>query len=121
MNFIDKLISDTLNGDWNYSWIWSNDKYTFKVAKHPMSGLNFQIEYGGKKGALSEKQLLIFPNGYGVEYPSDIILKLKEAIDLSLENTVVDTQKNYINPPVVEDEETIEPKATMDEEKSVVK
>ena len=98
-SFIDKLILDTLNGDWNYAWIWSNDKYTFKVAKHPMNGLNFQIEYGGKKGAISEEQSLVFPNGYAITYPKDKISELSEAILISLERTVIDTQKKYINPP----------------------
>ncbi len=106
MNFIDKLISDTLNGDWDYSWIWSNDKYTFKVAKHPMSGMNFQIEYGGKKNEVLDEQVLVFPNGFGNSFPKDKMLELQDAITVSLERTVVDSKKNYLNPPIVEEDTT---------------
>ncbi len=112
MNFIDKLISDTLNGDWDYAWIWSNDKYTFKVAKHPMSGMNFQIEYGGKKNEVLDEQVLVFPNGFGNSFSKDKMLELQEAITVSLERTVVDSKKNYLNPPIVEETTNTEPTTT---------
>jgi len=108
-SFIDTLIERTLNGDLDYVWHWSNDKYTFQLTKHPLSGLNFTLEYGGKKGEISDNQILVFANGYGIEYPTDKILELQDAIIESLERTVIDSQKNYVNPVVVEEDESVEP------------
>lgn len=120
MNFIDQLIFDVKSGMWDYVWTWNNEKYTFIPVKHYLRGLNFTLEYGGKKGSLSDVQNLIFPNGFSVQYPLDKILELKESVDESLERTVIDSQKTYLNPPVVVDEDeskNIKPKEDINDDK----
>jgi len=88
MKFVQKLIDDTNNGDWDFKWKYSDGSqtYTFNQPKHYLSGLNFSL--------LANKKLLIFPNGYGLE--TNLLENLKKAIDLSLERTVDESMRLYV-------------------------
>jgi len=88
MKFVQKLIDDTNKGDWDFKWKYSDGSqtYTFNQPKHYLSGLNFSLT--------ANKKLLIFPNGYGLETP--LLKNLKEAIDVSLERTVDESMRLYV-------------------------
>jgi len=88
MKFVQKLIDDTDNGDWDFKWKYSDgsETYTFNQPKHYLSGLNFSL--------LANKKLLVFPNGYGLE--TNLLENLKKAIDVSLERTVDESMRLYV-------------------------
>jgi len=88
MKFVQKLIDDTNNGDWDFKWKYSDGSqtYTFNQPKHYLSGLNFSLT--------ANKKLLIFPNGYGLE--TTLLENLKKAIDVSLERTVDESMRLYV-------------------------
>ena len=82
MNFVQKLTKDTQDGIWDGGWKYTeaSDTYTFKVPKHYLNELNFSI--------VKNNKLIIFPNGYGIEYSKESLIQLKNAVDVSLERTV---------------------------------
>jgi hypothetical protein len=88
MSFVQKLIDDTRNGDWNYCWKYSDGSgtYTLNKQKHYLSGLNFTTREKSKE--------LIFPNGYALE--SEQLGELESAVLFSLEATVDDSVKLYL-------------------------
>ena len=88
MKFVQKLIDDTNKGDWDFKWKYSDGSqtYTFNQPKHYLSGLNFSL--------LANKKLLIFPNGYGLE--TNLLENLKKVIDVSLERTVDESMRLYV-------------------------
>jgi len=88
MSFVQKLIDDTKNGDWDYCWKYSDGSgtYTLNKQKHYLSGLNFTTREKSKE--------LIFPNGYALE--SEQLGDLESAVLFSLEATVDDSVKLYL-------------------------
>jgi hypothetical protein len=75
------------DGGWKYTE--ASDTYTFNVPKHYLSGLNFSI--------IKDNKLIIFPNGYGIEYSKEFLAQLKNAVDISLERTVDSDIKMYLS------------------------
>jgi hypothetical protein len=87
MNFIQKLIKDTTKGDWDGNWKYAGDSYSLQKQKHYLSGLNFSpIKF----------PVIIFPNGFAVEYDKASLESLKKAVDESLERTVDEFIKLYL-------------------------
>jgi hypothetical protein len=88
MSFVQKLIDDTRNGDWNYCWKYSDGSgtYTLNKQKHYLSGLNFTTREKSKE--------LIFPNGFALE--SEQLGELESAVLFSLEATVDDSVELYL-------------------------
>lgn len=91
MSFIQKLTKDTQDGIWDGGWKYTeaSDTYAFNVTKHYLSGLNFSI--------VKNNKLIIFPNGYGIEYSKESLIQLKNAVDVSLERTVDSDIKEYLS------------------------
>jgi hypothetical protein len=107
MNFVEKLIEDTYNGDWDFFWKYSDGSktYTINKAKHYLSGLNFSFE--------NDKKLIIFPNGYGLT--TELLEELRDSVDNSLERTVDKSIEMYLGEkelPVDPDDVLPEPEPT---------
>jgi len=90
MNFIQKLTQDTLNGDWDFKWKYNDGSktYTFNVPKHYLTGMNFSLE--------KDPDMVILPNGYGLIYDKNALKALKDAVDVSLENTADKSIEMYL-------------------------
>jgi len=90
MNFIQKLTQDTLNGDWDFKWKYNDGSktYTFNVPKHYLTGMNFSLE--------KDPDMVILPNGYGLIYDKNALKALKDAVDVSLENTADKSVEMYL-------------------------
>jgi hypothetical protein len=89
-SFLDKLIEDTNNGDLDFVWKYNDGSksYTFVLAKHYLSGMTFSLE--------KDSELLVFPDGFAVQYSKEDIIRLRDSINLSLERTVETSIRMYI-------------------------
>jgi hypothetical protein len=99
MNFVQKLIDDTNNGDWDFVWKYNDGSktYTFNKTKHYLSGLNFSLE--------NNNPLIIFPNGYGLK--TDLLSELESAVLQSLERTVDTSIEMYMSGKELTPEEEV--------------
>lgn len=90
MNFIQKLTQDTLNGNWDFHWKYNDGSkiYTFNVPKHYLTGMNFSLE--------KDQDMIVLPNGYGLIYDKSAMKALRDAVDLSLENTADKSVEMYL-------------------------
>lgn len=88
--FLQKLIENTNSGDLDFVWKYNDGSksYTFIIPKHYLSGMNFSLE--------KDFGLLIFPNGFAIEYSKENINQLKDSINISLERTVETSIKMYV-------------------------
>lgn len=100
MNFIQKLTEDTLNGEWDFGWKYtdSTKTYAFNVTKHYLTGMNFSLE--------KDPEMLILPNGYGLIYNKEAMVALRDAVDVSLESTADQSIEKYLSGEGVVEEET---------------
>lgn len=99
MNFIQKLTEDTLNGNWDFHWKYtdSSKTYSFNVPKHYLTGMNFSLE--------KDADMIILPNGFGLIYSKESLIALKNAVDTSLENTADKSTEMYLSGEGVTEEE----------------
>ena len=95
MNFIQKLTQDTSSGMWDFIWKYSDGakSFTFNKQKHYLSGLSFSME--------KDNDLLVFPNGFGLNVGSEAIILLMASVIDSLERTVRDSVETYLSGEVV--------------------
>ena len=91
MNFIQKLTQDTSSGMWDFIWKYSDGakSFTFNKQKHYLSGLSFSME--------KDNDLLVFPNGFGLNVGKEALTELKNVVILSLERTVKDSISTYLS------------------------
>lgn len=97
MNFLEKLISDTKNGGLDFVWKYTeggDGSYTFVIPKHYLNGM--------KISTLDKKSgIVIFPNGYMWTYHREIINKLINVIEESMERTTNISANQYTSESVV--------------------
>lgn len=88
MGFVQKLIEDTNNGDWDFYWKYNegSDTYTLNKPKHYLSGLNFTTA--------NKNKYIIFPNGAGLE--SESLGELEIAVRGSLLGTMNQMIEMYL-------------------------
>lgn len=100
--FIQKLIDNTNSGDLDYVWKYTDasDTYTFVIPKHYLSGMKFSLQ--------DEPDLMIFPNGLGVNFGKSDLNILRDVIDVSLERTV-DTSMSLYTKEDTADVQTSDP------------
>jgi hypothetical protein len=123
MEFLEKLIADTQAGKWDFNWKYSgegSDTYSFNRPKNYLSGLNFSIS--------KDKKAIVFPNGFIVTDEEATLKRLRDAINISLERTVVTIIGSYMSgdasmPKEKDGEEDTQPKKedTQPKEKEIVK
>jgi hypothetical protein len=109
MNFIQKLTQDTLNGNWDFHWKYvdGTKTYTFNVPKHYLSGMNFSLE--------KDSDMVILPNGYGLIYDKNALKALRDAVDVSLENTADKSIEMYLSgETMTEEQQTSEEEADIE-------
>jgi len=89
-----------LDGKWNFSWKYNDGSktYTFNVLRHYLTGMNFSLE--------KDPTMLILPNGFGLIYDKESLLALKNAVDISLENTADECIEMYLSGEEVTEEES---------------
>ena len=82
MDFVQKLTEDTMRGDWDFCWKYSDGatSYKFSKPKHYLSDMNFSIE--------KDAEAIVFPNGYVITYPKEELVQLRDAVNISMERTV---------------------------------
>lgn len=100
MSFIQKLIDDTNNGDWDFYWKYNegSDTFTLNKPKHYLAGLNFTTANKSKS--------VIFPNGS--ELFTDKLSDLETAVRASLLSTMNQSIEMYlVNKELTLDQETI--------------
>lgn len=88
MGFVQKLIEDTNNGDWDFYWKYNegSDIYTLNKPKHYLSGLNFTTA--------NKNKYIIFPNGAGLD--SESLGELEIAVRSSLLGTMNQMIEMYL-------------------------
>jgi len=107
MNFIQKLIQDTDNGDWDFMWKYNAGTYTLNKPKHYLSGLNFTTR--------EKKKFIVFPNGSELTAkPAKMLEELKNSVRESLIRTMDISIRLYMN----EKEMTPEEESTQAEEET---
>jgi hypothetical protein len=108
MNFIQKLTEDTLNGEWDFGWKYtdSTKTYAFNVTKHYLTGMNFSLE--------KDPEMLILPNGYGLIYNKEAMVALRDAVDVSLESTADQSIEAYLSGEGVSEEESVDGESVED-------
>lgn len=79
MNFIDKLIEETIAGDLDFVWeYYGNERFKYSAKEHPLRDLNFslldiimkeEVKPSGKTKVVPDntKAQIIFPNGAAME------------------------------------------------------
>lgn len=88
MNFVQKLIDDTNNGDWDFFWKYNegSDTFTLNKSKHYLSGLNFTTANKSKG--------IVFPNGS--ELFTEKLDELEGAVRASLLSTMSQSMDMYL-------------------------
>ena len=88
MNFVQKLIDDTNNGDWDFYWKYNEGSNTFSLnkPKHYLTGLNFTTT--------DKNKTIIFPNGSGLD--TEQLSELETAVRSSLLSTMNQSIKMYL-------------------------
>jgi hypothetical protein len=103
--FMDKLISDTKNGEWDngFSVNAAGNLFTFTAPKQILTKANFSLDKN-KKGKEIGSGVFVFPNGYGIWFEN--LSELKDAVLESLQRTVVDQMAEYDGPVETETQDT---------------
>jgi len=88
MNFVQKLIDDTNNGDWDFYWKYNEGSNTFTLnkPKHYLTGLNFTTT--------DKNKTIIFPNGSGLD--TEHLKELETAARSSILNTMSQSIEMYL-------------------------
>jgi hypothetical protein len=88
MNFVQKLIDDTNNGDWDFFWKYNegSDTFTLNKPKHYLSGLNFTTS--------NKIKSIVFPNGS--ELFTTKLDELEGAVRASLLSTMNQSMNMYL-------------------------
>jgi hypothetical protein len=91
MNFIEKLIEETTNGNLDFSWKYNDGSkmYTFKIPKHPLNETSFSL--------VKDPELIVLPNGCGIDYSKDLLRKLRDAVDQSIIRTADTIMADYVS------------------------
>lgn len=118
MKFIQKLIQNTKDGNLDFIWNYTDGskKYTYKLMKDPLNGLNFSSD--------ASDNLLIFPNGFGLECQrSDLDILINE-INLAMERAVDSISNDYQVGEILQvqdtsNEDNIEPENENKEEEPI--
>ena len=112
MKFVQKLIQDTKDGKFDFSWYFSNpDKYTFKQTKHPLSDMNFNLS--------DSKDSIIFPNGLSLQSTKEEMSILREEVVRAMNRAVDALIKDFVSGTIETDLE--EAKKKKEQEKSNLK
>jgi hypothetical protein len=91
MNFIEKLIEETINGNLDFVWKYNDgtQMYTFKIPKHPLNETSFSLA--------KDPGLIVLPNGCGVDYSKELLKQLRDAVDQSIIRTADTIMRDYVS------------------------
>jgi hypothetical protein len=84
MNFVEKLIEETKNGNLDFVWKYSNANYKFSYPKHPMNDMFFTYIEDEKRFAKLTDITMVFPNGAGIRFDKNQIKALALEVDMAL-------------------------------------